>query len=55
MNPKGRPSKNLNFNRNHFALSTDDVLAKQIRTYCKDNNVPPNQFIKNVLQNYFNG
>ena len=29
------------------------LLAKQIRTYCKDNNVPPNQFIKTVLQNYF--
>ena len=26
-----------------------------IMLYCKDNNVPPNQFIKNVLQNYFNG
>ena len=43
------------YNGNIFSIRTDDLLAKQIRTYCKDNNVPPNQVIKNVLQNYFNG
>ena len=54
MNPRGRPSKNLNFNRNHFAIKTDDVLAKQIRTFCKENKCNINQFIKTVLRNYFN-
>mgnify|MGYP001226415722 FL=1 len=47
--------RHKDYNRNIFTIRTDDLLAKQIRTYCKDNNVPPNQFIKNVLQNYFNG
>ena len=47
--------RHKDYNRNIFSIRTDDLLAKQIRTYCKDNNVPPNQFIKNVLQNYFNG
>ena len=54
MNPKGRPSKNLDFNRNNFAFQTDDVLAKQIRTFCKENKCNTNQFIKTVLKNYFN-
>ena len=47
--------RHKDYNRNIFSIRTDDLLAKQIRTYCKDNNVSPNQFIKNVLQNYFNG
>ena len=42
------------YNRNIFTVRTDDQLAEQIRTYCKANNVPPNQFLKNLLQNYFN-
>ena len=47
--------RHKDYNRNIFTVRTDDQLAEKIRTYCKDNNVPPNQFIKNVLQNYFNG
>ena len=46
--------RHKDYNRNIFSIRTDDLLAKQIRTYCKDNNVPPNQFIKKILQNYFN-
>ena len=42
------------YNRNIFTVRTDDQLADKIRTYCKDNNVLPNQLIKTVLQNYFN-
>ena len=45
--------RHKDYNRNIFSIRTDDLLAKQIRTYCKDNNVPPNHFIKTVLQNYF--
>jgi len=47
--------RHKDYNRNIFTVRTDDELAEKIRTYCKNNNVPPNQFIKNVLQNYFNG
>jgi len=47
--------RHKDYNRNIFTIRTDDLLAKQIRTHCKANNVPPNQFIKTVLQNYFNG
>ena len=46
--------RHKDYNRNIFTVRTDDQLAKQIRTYCRINNVPPNQFIKTVLQNYFN-
>ena len=46
--------RHKDYNRNIFSILTDDLLAKQIRTFCKDNKVPPNQFIKTVLQNYFN-
>ena len=42
------------YSRNIFTVRTSDQLAEQIRTFCKNNNVPPNQFIKTVLQNYFN-
>ena len=45
--------RHKDYNRNVFSIRTDDLLAKQIRTFCKDNKVPPNQFIKTVLQNYF--
>ena len=47
--------RHKDYNRNIFTIRTDDELAEKIRTYCKNNDVPPNQFIKNVLQNYFNG
>ena len=50
-----KQDRHKDYNRNIFSIRTDDLLAKQIRTYCKDNNVPPNKFIKNVIQNYFNG
>ena len=53
MNPKGRLSKNLSFNRNIFSFQTDDVLAKQIKTFCEENKCNTNQFIKTVLKNYF--
>ena len=45
--------RHKDYNRNIFSIRTDDLLAKQIRTFCKDNKGPPNQFIKTVLQNYF--
>ena len=38
----------------NFAIKTDDLLAKQIRTFCKENKCNINQFIKTVLRNYFN-
>ena len=46
--------RHKDYNRNIFTVRTDDQLAEKIRTYCKDNDVPPNQLIKTVLQNYFN-
>ena len=46
--------RHKDYNRNIFTVRTDDQLAKKIRTYCRINNVSPNQFIKTVLQNYFN-
>jgi predicted HicB family RNase H-like nuclease len=46
--------RHKDYNRNIFSIRTDDQLAEKIRTFCKDNKVPPNQFIKTVLQNYFN-
>ena len=49
-----KQDRHKDYNRNIFSIRTDDQLADKIRTYCKDNNVPPNQFIKTVLQNYFN-
>ena len=50
-----KQDRHKDYNRHIFSIRTDDLLAKQIRTYSNDNNVPPNQIIKNVLQNYFNG
>ena len=46
--------RHKDYNRNIFTVRTDDQLAEKIRTYWKDNDVPPNQFIKKILQNYFN-
>ena len=49
-----KQDRHKDYNRNIFTVRTDDQLAKKIRTYCRINNVPPNQFIKTVLQIYFN-
>jgi len=49
-----KQDRHKDYNRNIFTVRTDDQLADKIRAYCKDNNVPPNQLIKTVLQNYFN-
>ena len=49
-----KQDRHKDYNRNIFSIRTDDQLAEKIRTFCKDNKVPPNQFIKTVLQNYFN-
>tara|TARA_B100000401_G_scaffold185475_1_gene124650 strand:- start:1566 stop:1778 length:213 start_codon:yes stop_codon:yes gene_type:complete len=49
-----KQDRHKDYNRNIFTVRTDDQLAEKIRTYCKDNDVPPNQLIKTVLQNYFN-
>jgi len=46
--------RHKDYNRNIFTVRTNDVLAEKIRTHCKANDVPPNQLIKTVLQNYFN-
>jgi len=45
--------RHKDYNRNIFTVRTDDALAKKIRTYCNNNKIPPNHFIKTVLQNYF--
>tara|TARA_R100000664_G_scaffold19426_1_gene28592 strand:+ start:70 stop:285 length:216 start_codon:yes stop_codon:yes gene_type:complete len=45
--------RHKDYNRNIFTVRTDDALAKKIRTYCNDNKINPNYFIKTVLQNYF--
>ena len=34
-----KQDRHKDYNRNIFSIRTDDLLAKQIRTYCKDNNV----------------
>tara|TARA_R100001443_G_scaffold1595_3_gene5776 strand:+ start:2698 stop:2910 length:213 start_codon:yes stop_codon:yes gene_type:complete len=49
-----RQDRHKDYNRNIFTVRTDDDLAAQIRAYCKENNLSPNQFLKKLLQNYFN-
>ena len=49
-----KQDRHKDYNRNIFTVRTDDQLADKIRAYCKDYNVPPNQLIKTVLQNYLN-
>ena len=44
--------RHKDYNRNIFTVRTDDALAKKIMTYCHDNKINPNYFIKTVLQNY---
>ena len=48
-----RLDRHKDYNRNIFTVRTDNALAKKIRTYCNDNKINPNYFIKTVLQNYF--
>ena len=42
------------WNRNVFGVRTNDDLASSLREYCKSNNLSTNQFLNNLLKDFFN-
>ena len=42
------------WNRNVFGVRTNDDLASLLREHCKSNNLSTNQFLNNLLKDFFN-
>ena len=49
-----RAERKKDWNRNVFGVRTNDDLASSLREYCKSNNVSTNQFLNNLLKDFFN-
>ena len=42
------------YNRNVFSIRTNDNISSLIKEYCQKNSISTNQFLNNLLKNYFN-
>ena len=49
-----RAERKKDWNRNVFGVRTNDDLAFSLREYCKSNNLSTNQFLNNLLKDFFN-
>ena len=49
-----RSERKKDWNRNVFGVRTIDDLASLLREYCKSNNLSTNQFLNNLLKDFFN-
>ena len=49
-----RSERKKDWNRNVFGVRTNDDLASSFREYCKSNNLSTNQFLNNLLKDFFN-
>ena len=49
-----RSERKKDWNRNVFGVRTNDDLAFSLREYCKSNNLSTNQFLNNLLKDFFN-
>jgi len=49
-----RSERKKDWNRNVFGVRTNDDLAFSLREYCKSNNISTNQFLNNLLKDFFN-
>ena len=51
---ESRTERKKDWNRNVFGVRTNDDLASLLREYCKSNNLSTNQFLNNLLKDFFN-
>ena len=42
------------YNRNVFSIRTNDNISSLIKEYCQKNSISTNQFLNNLLKDYFN-
>ena len=49
-----RSERKKDWNRNVFGVRTNDDLASLLREHCKSNNLSTNQFLNNLLKDFFN-
>ena len=49
-----RTERKKDWNRNVFGVRTNDDLASKLREHCKSNNLSTNQFLNNLLKDFFN-
>ena len=50
---KKREASKKDWNRNVFAVRTNDDIASMIKDYCHLNNISKNHFFKNLLKDFF--
>ena len=43
------------YNRNHFQVKTSEEEANAIRKYCEQQQIAINQFLRKLIQDFFNG
>ena len=48
-----RAAQKKDLNRNVFGVRTNDDLAVLLRDYCQSNNLSTNQFLNNLLKDFF--
>ena len=51
---KKREASKKDWNRNVFAVRTNDDISSMIKDYCYLNNISKNHFFKNLLKDFFN-
>ena len=49
-----RAAQKKNLNRNVLGVRTTDELAARVREHCKSSNLSTNQFLHNLLKEFFN-
>ena len=49
-----RAAQKKNLNRNVLGVRTSDELAARVREHCKSSNLSTNQFLYNLLKEFFN-
>ena len=51
---KKKEASKKDWNRNVFAVRTNDYISNMIREYCHKNDITRNHFFKNLLEEFFN-
>tara|TARA_R100000329_G_scaffold46589_1_gene43589 strand:+ start:294 stop:509 length:216 start_codon:yes stop_codon:yes gene_type:complete len=49
-----RAAQRKSLNKNVLGVRTSNNLAAQVREHCKSNNLSTNQFLNNLLKEFFN-
>ena len=51
---KRKQQRRKDYNTNVLSVRANDELTAKVRNYCSQNEISPNQFFKNLLNEFFN-